>query len=494
MAFKIMIVEDCKSYRQQLLQTLGAYAELDAYQTFESAKKAVELNTYDVYILDRQLPDNVNGGEDLLPIIRTDNPNAIVIMLTVENNYETAKRCLAKGADDYIVKAANIVPELLLRIPQAVGHAAKERKLKALQEEIEKTFKYEMAGKSLFASELRAKIYSHKGSKAHVLITGESGTGKELVARRLHAIEEGDGPFIPVNCAAIPSELIESELFGHKRGAFTGAIADRAGKFELAHNGDIFLDEIGDMPMSAQAKLLRVIQDGQFFRIGGDKPINVRCRVIAATNKNLPELIRRRKFREDLYYRLNVMQFVLLPLRERLEDIPDLARFFLLQQDGSKLSITDRAVKRLMQHRWPGNIRELGNTIERAKIRIKERESTEIDAEDITFDRQPGGPAAVISRLEFALPTELDEISPKNYQDFLTVAEREYIRHGLDLTNGRAVELAQRIGISKGLIYRKMSQFGIPRRGYEARGTEETDTDFSSKTESDYQGAPADLV
>ena len=446
MAFKIMIVEDCKSYRQQLLQTLGAYAELDAYQTFESAKKAVELNTYDVYILDRQLPDNVNGGEDLLPIIRTDNPNAIVIMLTVENNYETAKRCLAKGADDYIVKAANIVPELLLRIPQAVGHAAKERKLKALQEEIEKTFKYEMAGKSLFASELRAKIYSHKGSKAHVLITGESGTGKELVARRLHAIEEGDGPFIPVNCAAIPSELIESELFGHKRGAFTGAIADRAGKFELAHNGDIFLDEIGDMPMSAQAKLLRVIQDGQFFRIGGDKPINVRCRVIAATNKNLPELIRRRKFREDLYYRLNIFESVLVPLRYRLEDLPIFIEHFLedFKNRGlvkEKLILPEEILKVFQIYQWPGNVRELRNVLERLVILSINRE--------ISLDDLPPS---------FLNDKPADSFLPGLVS--LQELERQHIEKILSQENNLE-KAAEILGITSVTLWRKRKEYGL---------------------------------
>ncbi|MBY0471380.1 sigma-54 dependent transcriptional regulator [bacterium] len=479
MAFKIMIVEDCRSYRQQLLQTLGAYAELDAYQTFDTAKAAIEKNIYEVYVLDKQLPDGMDG-EDLIPVIRTDNPNAIIIMLTADSDYNTAKRCLAKGADEYIIKAPNIVPELLVRIPMCAARAATERQLNALQDQIREVFKYEIIGKSLFTSELRSKIYSLKGSQSPVLITGERGTGKELVARRVHAIEDGRRPFVIVNCAAIPENLIESELFGCKRGAFTGAVADRAGKFELAHKGDIFLDEIGEMPIGAQAKLLRVIQDGQFFRVGGDKPIQVNCRVIAATNKDLPELARRRKFRDDLYDRLNVMQFVLAPLRERLEDIPDLARFLLIKEGGSRFTITERAIKRLMQHRWPGNIRELGNTIERAKILVKQRESTEVDAEDITFDRPLGGPAAVISRLEFALPTEIHELTPRSFEEFKKIAEREYIRNGLELTDGHAMDFAQRVGFSKGLIYKKMSQLGIPRRTYGLRTETEPETENSS--------------
>ena len=490
MTFKIMIVEDCKSYRQQLLQTLGAYAELDAYQTFDTAKAAIEKNSYDVYILDKQLPDNCDG-EDLIPIIRVDNPNAIIIMLTVETDYKTAKRCLAKGADEYIIKAPNIVPELLIRIPMAADHAATERQLRALQDRIKEAFKYEIVGKSLFTSDLRAKVYALKGSDSQVLITGETGTGKELVAQRIHAIEGDRRPFVVVNCAAIPENLIESELFGCKRGAFTGADRDRAGKFELAHKGDIFLDEIGELPLGAQAKLLRVIQDGQFFRIGGDKPIQVNCRVIAATNKDLAELVRRRRFRADLYYRLNVLQFALVPLRERLEDIPDLARFFLLQESDNRLKITDRAIKRLMQHRWPGNIRELRNTIESAIMLIKQRESIEVDAEDITFNKPIGGPAAVISRLEFALPTELDEITPKNYSDFLTIAEREYLRNGLEVANGHAADFAQRIGISKGLIYRKMAQFGIARRNYGLRTESDLDDSPQGTTGGEITSAEA---
>ncbi|MBI3555701.1 MAG: sigma-54-dependent Fis family transcriptional regulator, partial [Deltaproteobacteria bacterium] len=302
------------------------------------------------------------------------------------------------------------------------------------------------------------------------------------IARRIHAIDEGENrPLVVVNCGAIPEGLVESELFGHKRGAFTSADKDKAGKFELAHGGTLFLDEIGELPLAAQAKLLRAVEDGQFFRVGGTKPVNVSCRIVTATNRNLEEMVKRKLFREDLYYRLNVVRIRTTPLRARLEDIPDLARFFVLQIGGSRMSMSDTALKRLIAYEWPGNIRELRNTIERAIIAAHRRASDEIDAQDVSLDGALDDLGLAQKRIDTALPTDVSNLTATDYQSFLETAEREFLRLGLHLMNGNAAELAARIGLARSTIFKKLALYGLGKRLQVDAEASATDSAFANQ-------------
>lgn len=458
--FKILLVEDMQSFRQAVSQLLGVYNDVDEAGDLASARQALAAKAYDVVILDKGLPDG--NGIKLITEIKDSTPNCVVIVLTSDTDFSSVKHCIARGADDYVIKSDNIIPDLLVRIPVAISKAASLRRLDSLEQQVKDAFKYEIVGKSAATMELREYILSLKDSKANVLITGESGTGKELIARRLNAIEDnGKRPFVAVNCGAIPENLIESELFGHKKGSFTGAIADRLGRFELAYDGDLFLDEIGEMPLSAQVRLLRVIQEGEITRIGESKPIRVNCRIIAATNQNLEEMVRKGKFREDLYHRINVIRISTKPLRERMEDISDLAKLFVLQVGGANFKITNSAILALTEYSWPGNIRELRNAIDRAVISARRRNSFEIVFEDINLDSPTDNLTYRLRRIDSGLPEEKKDVSMAHYKQFLELAHREYLKSALTLTHGNLIELANRIGVSRSTIFRRISDLGL---------------------------------
>jgi DNA-binding NtrC family response regulator len=453
--FKILLVEDMDSFRGAVSQLLGVYNDVDEANNLASARKKLETNTYDVVILDRGLPDG--DGIDLISEAKDVLPNSVVIILTSDSDFSSVKHCIARGADDYVIKSENIIPDLLVRIPVAVSKAASTRRLEALEQQVKDAFRYEIVGKSSSTMQLRETIMSLKGSYSHVLITGESGTGKELIARRLNAIDDdGKRPFIAMNCGAIPENLVESELFGHKKGSFTGATQDRPGRFELAHSGDLFLDEIGELPLSAQVRLLRVIQEGEFSRVGDSKTIKVSCRVIGATNQSLEEMVKQGRFREDLYHRLNVVRIATTPLRARMSDIADLAKLFTLQVGGSKFKITDRAIRALCDYNWPGNIRELRNGIERAVISARKRSSTEIIFEDISVQPPTDDVSYRMRKIETALPTSAADLTPKKFREFFEILEREYFVSALEAVDGSAVELANRIGLGRSTIFKKL--------------------------------------
>lgn len=458
--FKILLVEDSKAFRDTVSQLLGVYNDVDGAEDLASARQRLREGAYDVVVLDKGLPDG--DGIDLIGDIKTSNPNAVVIVLTSDSDFSSVKHSIARGADDYVVKSESVIPDLLVRIPVAVSKAASSRRLENLEQQVKEAFKYEIVGRSPATVELREQILSLKGSIAHVLISGESGTGKELIARRLNAIEDdGKRPFIAVNCGAIAENLIESELFGHKKGSFTGAISDRPGHFEAANNGDLFLDEISEMPLAAQVRLLRVIQEGEVVRVGETRPIKVNCRIIAATNKNIEEMVRSGQFREDLYHRLNVIRIATTPLRDRMVDLPHLAKLFTLQIGGANFKISSAAISALSDYEWPGNIRELRNAIDRALISARRRNSTEILFEDINIGN--GGDSLIyrLRRIEANLPSNSSDLSPSSYADFLNLAHREYLKSGIEATRGNLVELANRLGVSRATIFRRVSDLGL---------------------------------
>ena len=368
---RILIVEDEKAIRNVLRDILSNDNPDYEIQEAENGKKAldaIDQTEFDLALCDIKMP-GVDGME-VLAKFREKQPETAVVMISGHGDIDTAVDCMKQGAYDYIAK-----PPDLNRLISTVRNGLERHNLvkenKVLKKKVSK--KYRMVGDSKALEEVRSMIDKVAPTDARVLITGGNGTGKELVAHALHEkSERGKNPFVEVNCAAIPSELIESELFGHKKGAFTSAIKDRKGKFELAHQGTLFLDEIGDMTISAQSKVLRALQEKKITPVGGDKEIKVDVRVIAATNKNLQDEIEKGNFREDLYHRLGVILINMPSLNDRKEDIPTLVQHFAEQiasEQGSAVKqFDDKAMKELQSLDYTGNVRELRNVVERLLI------------------------------------------------------------------------------------------------------------------------------
>ena len=381
---KILIVDDEASIRRTLKDIL----EFEKYKVDEAgdgldALAKLKKDNYDVVIMDIKMP-KMDGLEALerVAILAPDTP---VVMISGHGNIETAVEAVKKGAFDYIAKPPDL-NRLLITIRNAMDKSSLITETKVLKRRVAKSKTQDMVGASTGIQKIKDTIERVGPTEARVLITGPNGTGKELVARWLHAkSNRASAPIIEVNCAAIPSELIESELFGHEKGAFTSAHKQRIGKFEQANGGTLFLDEIGDMSLSAQAKVLRALQENKITRVGGDKEIKVDVRVVAATNKDLRREIAEKKFREDLYHRLAVIIIEVPPLNERLDDIPLLSEHFIGSICGeygiSPKKITPKALKALQDVNWTGNIRELRNVIERLII-LSDKEITEQDVLD----------------------------------------------------------------------------------------------------------------
>ncbi len=365
---RILIIDDEASIRRTLREILEyeKYKVDDAGTGMDALARMAE-QEYDVILCDIKMPEM--DGIELLTAIKQLNDSP-VIMISGHGNIDTAVEAIKKGAYDFISKPPDL-NRLLITIKNALDKSKLLTETKALRKVVSK--QYEMIGDSAKMNEIREMIAKVAPTQARVLITGENGTGKELVARQLHELSSRSfSPFIEVNCAAIPSELIESQLFGHEKGSFTSAIKQRKGDFELAHGGTLFLDEIGDMSLSAQAKVLRALQENKITRVGGEKDIAVDVRILAATNKNLREEIEKGNFREDLYHRISVIVIEVPPLRERKSDIPLLVNHFInqiCQSMGKAVPvISDAAMEELLQYRWTGNIRELHNATERLVI------------------------------------------------------------------------------------------------------------------------------
>jgi len=417
---KILIVDDEASIRRTLKDIL----EFEKYKVDEAgdgleALAKLKKDTYDVIIMDIKMP-KMDGLEALerVAILAPDTPT---VMISGHGNIETAVEAVKKGAFDYIAKPPDL-NRLLITIRNAMDKSSLITETKVLKRRVAKSKTQEMVGESTGIQKIKDTIEKVGPSEARVLITGPNGTGKELVARWLHAkSNRSSAPIIEVNCAAIPSELIESELFGHEKGAFTSAIKQRIGKFEQANGGTLFLDEIGDMSLSAQAKVLRALQENKITRVGGDKEIKVDVRVVAATNKDLRREIAEKKFREDLYHRLAVIIIEVPPLNERLDDIPLLAEHFIEsicnEYGTSPKKITPKALKALQDVNWTGNIRELRNVIERLII-LSDKEITEQDVLDFVKPSSANKDAIKDLFSRFDDVNELQEHIKKEYTAF----------------------------------------------------------------------------
>jgi two-component system, NtrC family, nitrogen regulation response regulator NtrX len=455
----ILIVDDEPGVRSALGGVLRDEGySVDAVDSGEACLERLTRHVYDVVVLDIWLPGI--DGLTTLTRMRERQIEAQVVVISGHGNVESAVRAIKMGAFDFVEKPLSLEKTVLV-----VRNALRQRQLEAenLALRAKVDAQHTMVGESYSMVKLREQVAMAAPSNGRVLIFGENGTGKELVARNIHALSRRrSGPFVEVNCAAIPEELIESELFGHVRGAFTGAVADRRGKFELAHGGTIFLDEIGDMSLKTQAKVLRVLQEQVMEPVGGSTRIRVDARVLAATNKDLPTEIRAGRFREDLYFRLNVVPIFVPPLRERQLDIPLLADHFmaLLAREYGRRAKTFEpdAVTALQAYGWPGNVRELRNVIERLMIMVP---GERVNARDLGFLEPAALPATAIA----ARP---GTIAPLH--DARDEFEKEYILRALATQHGNMSRTAEVLGVERSNLYRKMRAFGIAPSGRSGEG------------------------
>jgi two-component system nitrogen regulation response regulator NtrX len=463
---EILVVDDEPNIRASLEGILGD----EGYRAVgvESGEEALRLlrggATPDLVILDVWLPGM--DGLQVLEEMKRTHPDLGVLVISGHGTIETAVRATKLGAYDFIEKPLSL-DKTLLTVRHALDQQRLERENLALRASLER--RQEIVGESAAIRALTAQVLSAAPSNGRVLIRGESGTGKELIARAIHRHSlRRDQPFVEVNCAAIPEELIESELFGHERGAFTGATTKRRGKFELAHGGTIFLDEVGDMSLKTQAKVLRVLEEQTFERVGGSEGLSVDVRVIAASNKDLEAEIRRGTFREDLYYRLNVVPFEVPPLRERPEDIPLLARHFLrafCREYGKReKALSPEALELLGQYPWPGNVRELRNAMERMVIMVP---TETIQAFDLQPSLRPrpappeAGGAAGAGPPPGAAPEPAALGDGESLREARDRFEREYILRRLREHHWNITRTAERLGIERSNLHRKLKAYGI---------------------------------
>ncbi|HUJ60311.1 MAG TPA: sigma-54 dependent transcriptional regulator [Kofleriaceae bacterium] len=441
-----------------ILTTVRRSLELEGYAVEVAGNGAAGLaklveHDIDLVLLDVMMPGET--GIEVLPKLRAAKPETVVIMMSGNATIETAVQATKGGAHDFIEKPL-YGDKLLITVQNALQFARLRDENQRLRGRAQADFA--MVGKGAAMRAIFDKVAKTAPSSGRVLITGENGTGKELVARAIHEhSKRADGPFVKLNCAAIPSELIESELFGHEKGAFTGATQQRRGKFELADGGTLFLDEVGDMNPSAQAKVLRVLQENELERVGGGETIKVDVRVVAATNKDLQAEIAAGRFREDLYYRLAVVPIELPPLRARREDIPALVEHFLEQvcadNDRRAKKVASPAMTLLMQHDWPGNVRELKNVVERLAILTGD---AEVIAESDVAEALPRVKAV---KAEYARGTP--------FRDLVAAAEREIIVAALEANDHHVSNTARELQLERSHLYKKMRALGIDHRADE---------------------------
>jgi two-component system nitrogen regulation response regulator NtrX len=449
---KLLVVDDEPGIRDVLAQVFE-YEGHDVESAGDGPEALEIAATFhpDVTFLDVKMPGL--DGLEVLERLRAKDPGALVIMISGHGSIETAVEATRKGAYDFLEKPLD-TDRLLVTLKRALDLKGLTQSMEALRTEVES--RYEVVGNSYEIRQVLERVERVAPTDARVLISGENGTGKELVARAIHRLSErSEGPFVEVNCAAIPSELIESALFGHMKGSFTGAVQDRAGKFEQADGGTLFLDEVGDMSLAAQAKVLRALEQGVVTRVGGARSIEVDVRVVAATNKDLPKEIDAGTFREDLFYRLNVVPINVPPLRERREDIPMLVHHFtelMVKSDRVASRVfTDEAIDSLVGLEWPGNVRELRNTVERLLI-LATGDAVRLEDVQIlaTARTSPTGLAGELLRAE-------------TFADFKDRAERAYILQKLHENDWNVAETARRIDMPRSNLYKKIEKYGLVR-------------------------------
>lgn len=460
---KILVIDDDRS----IAESLDLYLTEEGHTVFTALTGTDGLNAYvkhnpDVVILDIRLPDI--DGFTVLEDLREEDENIKVIMITAFHDMDSTIKAMKFGAFDYIHKPINI-EELDMAIGKALKSLEMERKIRGLLNEPFRSFKVgDIVGNARDMKEIFKTIGVVSQSRTTVLIEGESGTGKELIAKVIHSNTAPDEPYIAVNCSAIVETLLESELFGHEKGSFTGAITRKLGKFELARYGTVFLDEISEMSLNLQAKLLRVLQEMEFERVGGKDRIKVNARIIAATNKDLKTLVKEGKFRDDLYYRLNIVSIKIPPLRERREDIPLLVDYLLakINRDLHKrvIGVSDEMMDIFMRYRWPGNVRELENLLTRAVVVAKGQVLVRSDFPELS---EEGGEKPA----ERGKDQQDDFLGAGGRLYTLDEIEERYIRKVIRENPGKNKgELCEILGISRPTFERKLEKYGIEIGGH----------------------------
>ncbi len=442
----VLVVDDERGIRETLRGVLeDEQFNVDTVESGEECLKIVESTNYGCILLDVWLP-GIDGLETLKKLRESGNDSAVV-MISGHGNIETAVNATKLGAFDFIEK-----PLSLDRTVLTVRNAIKQRELERVNKNLSDQLRceYEMVGNSVAMRALRKQISIVAPTDGRVLISGESGTGKELVARAIHSrSKRKEAPFVEINSAAIPEDLVESELFGHAKGAFSGATKAKKGKFEIADGATLFLDEIGDMSARVQAKMLRVLEEQRFERVGSNTPVNVDVRVISATNKRLDDLIENGGFRTDLFYRLNVIPFQIPPLRDRLEDVPALVEHFnqkfSVEYAKTPKEFTADSIEALQNYQWIGNVRELRNTVERIVI-MNHRAKIRLD--DLP-DVKPGDEPIASS---FRFPS---------FKEATDAYQREFILHKLAETDGNVTKAAEAMGVDRSHLHRRMKNLGI---------------------------------
>ncbi len=458
---RILLVEDHDLTRHELQRLLqdNPQVQVDATAESEEALRFLSLNDYSLVLTDLRLP-GLDGIEFLKEVQRRNMP-VTVIVITGDGSIDEAVQALHLGAYDFLTKPIDF-EHLSMVVARALRKRALRDELTYLRNQLQTSYSFHnILSKNPQMHAIFELISNIAYTTTTVLIEGETGTGKEQTARAIHqASQNRTGPLVAVNCAALPETLLESELFGHEKGAFTSAITQRRGRFEMAHGGTIFLDEVGDVPLTMQAKLLRVLQERRFERVGGAQSIEVDVRVITATNRNLKRLVAQGAFREDLYYRLNVVKIELPPLRERPEDIPLLATHFIgkaTRSGEAPKQISPRAMEVLLGYRWPGNVRELENAIERASITSRDN-VIQVDnlPPEITAPSAPRAPFHI----------DLDRPLPELLRDAVNSIERQYISKALKKTRGNVSRCARICGMSRRSITGKISEYKLDKSAF----------------------------
>jgi DNA-binding NtrC family response regulator len=448
---RVLIVDDEANAREglkDLLENWGyeVFTAADVRSGFDAVKRFQPA----IILTDLKMPDN--DGMALVHLLKDEKllEHTHVVIISAHGSIDTAVEAVKVGVEEFLTKPLD-VGRLKITLEKISGRARVYEEMLLLRDKVRKLGTFgKLNGSTPRMKEVFKQVQIIAPSSAPVLITGESGTGKELVAKAIHQnSKRKDKAYIPVNCAAIPATLLESELFGHEKGALTGAVSMKEGCFELAHQGTLFLDEIGEMNVDLQSKLLRILEDGRFRRVGGTKEIEVDVRVVAATNKNLEEAVEEGSFREDLFYRLNVFSIVLPQLRERAEDIPLLVQSFIeefnVKNDRNIKGVSREALKVLKNYSWPGNVRELKNVVERAVIVSR---NDVIEPEDLPETLMTR--AAKAPNVEFSLGTTMEEV------------ERQYLFHTLNFVDGNKTKAAKLLGISLKTLHNKLNKYKSP--------------------------------
>jgi two-component system response regulator AtoC len=460
----LLVADDDASIRSLLKQLLSdeGFAVLEASTGIEVVDKVKE-SSPDLVIMDVRMPEL--DGIEALARLKSTNPKTAVLIMTAFGSSNAAIRAMELGAFDYITKPFEL-DKISHSVKRVLDYQDLTQEVEVLRDEISSLVQTErIVGNSPAMQEVYKTIGKVAKADATVLITGESGTGKELVAEALHFnSNRRSGPMVKVSCAALPETLLEAELFGHEKGSFTGAMTQRRGRFEMADKGTIFLDEIGEMTVPTQTKLLRVLQERKIERIGSNLPIKVDIRIIVATNKDLQKQVEQSKFRDDLYYRLNVINIHMPPLRDRKEDIPSLVEHFLAKHRYSATAqpaaISEEAIRRLMEYNWPGNVRELENVIERAVVLSR---GQIITSRELPFGDHEGGEGE-----EGEADGDVAKSDSSFFKKSVAQFEKDLIMKALRDANGNRSKAAEMLGIYRRLLYAKIKEYGL--EGYPPKG------------------------